>query len=81
MTDTDLMCESSENYNFVEQKILVHISTDNHRTSDWNIGVRRDLFYLLDYVTRRSEKLEFPKKKKKTDFASYPKENTCFPCH
>ena len=27
------------------------------------------LFYLLDYVTRQSEKLELKKKKKKKDFA------------
>ena len=27
--------------------------------------IRRDLFYFLDYVTRRSEKLRFVKKKKK----------------
>ena len=36
-------------------------------------------FYLLDYVTRRSENLGFKKKKK--DFACYCRENACFRYH
>ena len=31
----------------------------------YNNGVRRDFFYLLDYVTRRPDKLGFHKKKER----------------
>ena len=40
--------------------------------------LRRDFFYLLDYVTRRSEKLGFQKKKKKKRFCLAPLQNCSF---
>ena len=59
----------------LSRKPLVTVQTKVMAPLNTFCAIRPHFFYMLDYVTRRSEKLDFPKKKKKDPGVSLAKKD------